>query len=119
MRNFKSGDTFVQPGGEDLQPTVPGVQPEPLMELSDEEAAEWRKFTKRMPGDWFPPETWPMLAQCCRHIVTARWLGECLQEMRSGVAPNDDDGMDRVEKLIKLHDREGRAFTQLMVRLRL
>jgi hypothetical protein len=91
-----------------------------LEELSAEERTEWRKFTNRMPADWFPPETWPMLAQLCRHICQSRWVGQCLQEVRAGLLDiMDDDGLDRLMKLQSLHDREGRAMTALMVRLRL
>jgi hypothetical protein len=93
------------------------------MELSSEERVQWRNFVRRMPPDWFPPETWPMLVQLCRHICTARWIGECLQEMRAGLCAKDlvadDDVMDRVARLQSMHDREGRAMTALMVRLRL
>jgi hypothetical protein len=99
---------------------VPGTQPEPLEELSAEERAEWYKFTKRMPIDWFPPETWPMLAQLCRHICQSRWVGQCLQEVRAGLLDvTDEDQLNTLMKLQSLHDREGRAMTALMVRLRL
>jgi hypothetical protein len=99
---------------------IPGTQPEPLPELSKEERTEWWNFVKRMPIDWFPPETWPMLAQLCRHICQARFVGECLQEVRAGLFdPTDDDALKRLMSLQSLHDREGRAMTALMVRLRL
>jgi hypothetical protein len=99
---------------------IPGTQPEPLEELNEEERVEWRKFTSRMPIDWFPPETWPMLAQLCSHICQARWVRQCLQEVRAGLLdPTDDDALERLCRLQSLHDREGRAITALMVRLRL
>ena len=99
---------------------IPGTQPEPLEELNEEERVEWRKFTSRMPIDWFPPETWAMLAQLCRHICQARWVGQCLQEVRAGLLKDlDEDSLDRLCRLQSLHDREGRAMTALMVRLRL
>ena len=110
----------VQPDSAAVPPTIPGMQPEPLEELCDEEKAEWRNFTRRMPPDWFPPETWPMLAQLCSHICQARFIRQSLQEVRAGLLdPTDDDAMDRIERLQRLHDREGRAMTAMMVRLRL
>jgi hypothetical protein len=110
----------TQPEDEKVKPDIPGTQPEPLEELSEEERVEWRKFTNRMPPDWFPPETWPMLAQLCRHICQGRWVGQCLQEVRAGLLDmTDDDAIDRLMKLQSLHDREGRAMTAMMVRLRL
>jgi hypothetical protein len=106
--------------GTQVQPMIPGTQPEPLEELSAEERAEWRAFTRRMPIDWFPPETWPMLAQLCRHICQSRWVGQCLQEVRAGSLQDvNDEALERIERLQRLHDREGRAMTALMVRLRL
>ena len=104
----------------EVPPMIPGTQPEPLPELSEEERTEWRNFANRMPIDWFPPETWPMLAQLCRHICQSRWVGQCLQEVRAGLLDmTDDDAIDRLCRLQALHDREGRAMTALMVRLRL
>lgn len=110
----------LQPEDVSVPPSIPGTQPEPLEELSAEERLEWRKFTTRMPADWFPPETWPMLSQLCRHICQSRWVGQCLQEVRAGLLdPTDDDALTALMKLQSLHDREGRAITALMVRLRL
>ena len=61
-----------------------------------------------------------MLAQLCRHICQSRWVGQCLQEVRAGLLdPTDDDALDRLCRLQALHDREGRAMTAMMVRLRL
>jgi hypothetical protein len=111
---------LVQLEDAEVPPTIPGVQPEPLEELNEDERVEWRKFTTRLPQDWFPTETWPMLAQLCRHICQARWFGQCLQEVRAGILdPTDDDQLDRVERLIRCHDREGKAIVALMVKLRI
>jgi hypothetical protein len=110
----------AQPGRASVPPVIPGVQPVALEELNKEETDEWNKFTSRMPQDWFPPETWPMLAQLCRHIVQARWFGQTLQEVRAGLLdPTDDDQLDRIERLIRMHDREGKAIVAIMVKLRI
>ena len=61
-----------------------------------------------------------MLAQLCRHICQGRWVGQCLQEVRAGLLdPTDKDSLDCLCRLQALHDREGRAMTAMMVRLRL
>ncbi len=61
-----------------------------------------------------------MLAQLCRHICQSRWVMQLLQEVRAELLdPTDEDKLDRVERLQRMHDREGRAITALMVRLRL
>jgi hypothetical protein len=120
MAKVSKSPDEVQPTDVGLKSLVPGTTPEPLEELSAEERAEWRKFTQRMPIDWFPPETHPMLAQLCRHICQSRWVGQCLQEVRAGLLdPTDEDALTNLMKLQSLHDREGRAMTALMVRLRL
>jgi hypothetical protein len=120
MKPVSNASKKTQPEDVSVPPMVPGTQPEPLEELAAEERVEWYKFTNRMPPDWFPPETWPMLAQLCRHICQSRWVGQCLQEVRAGLLdPTDDDALDRLRVLQHLHDREGRAMTALMVRLRL
>ena len=111
---------MMQPGSVGVQPNIPGAQPRALEELAPDEAAEWDKFVQRMPPDWFPPETWVMLAHLCGHICQARFLRHCLQEVRAGILdPTDDEQLERVERLQRLYDREGRAMTALMVRLRL
>jgi hypothetical protein len=120
MAKVSQSTENLQPEAVSVPPSIPGIQPEPLEELSQEERVEWVKFTSRMPPDWFPSETWPMLAQLCRHICQGRWIGQCLQEARAGILdPTDDDQLDRIERLQRLHDREGRAMTAMMVRLRL
>src|SRR4051794_12946794 len=113
-------DPKVQPASVRVEALVPGIQPEPPEELGPDERTEWYRFTRRMPQDWFPPETFPLLAQLCRHICQSRWFGEALQEVRAGLLDHtDDEAMERIERLIRCHDREGRAITSLMIKLRL
>ena len=104
-----------------MEPDVPGAQPPvPPEELSPDEALEWRNLMARMGSDWFPPESWPLLVQLCRHICQCRWFGQCLQEVRAGCLGTIGlDVIDHVDQLSKLHDREGRAVQALMVKLRL
>jgi hypothetical protein len=100
-----------------MEPQLPGVQPPVPVELSAEEAVEWELLTSRMPPDWFPPETWPMLAQLCRHICQCRWIGKELQAIREGsLKPKE---LAKADALAKMHEREGRAMSSLMLRLRL
>ena len=40
-------------------------------ELTAEEREEWRAIVNRLPADFFPRETWPLLAQLCRHVCHA------------------------------------------------
>jgi len=61
-----------------------------------------------------------LLIQLCRHICTARWLGESLQEVRAGLLdPKDPKQIAHLNTISILHEREGRAMTALMEKLRL
>jgi hypothetical protein len=65
--------TVIGPGGIE---TV--RRPEPPIELTDDQAEEWRAIVNRMPADWFTRETVPLLVQYCRTIVRARRLAQLL-----------------------------------------
>jgi len=103
-----------------MEPGTLGVQPDAPPELSPDEAKEWQRFWAVSPTGWFPREVWPLLIQLCRHICQARFLGECLQEVRVGLLdPRDIEQIRHLELMTRLHDREGRAMTAIMEKLRL
>ena len=52
------------------------ARPEPPSELWKNERQEWVTIVNRMPADWFPEETFPLLANLCRHICFARNLAD-------------------------------------------
>jgi hypothetical protein len=52
------------------------ARPEPPTELWKNERQEWVTIVNRMPVDWFPEETFPLLANLCRHICFARNLAD-------------------------------------------
>ena len=59
---------------------VTGIQrPEPPPELSAEESAVWTATTRAMKPDWFGPETRPILAAYCLHVVTANRVAQRLR----------------------------------------
>ena len=90
-------------------------RPEPLSELSDEQAVEWRAIVNRMPADWFPRETWSMLVQLCRHIVRARRLDQLLAAHEAAESVD----IDEYDKLLKMQERESRAIMALSRSMRL
>lgn len=119
MKPGRKSATFMQPAGEQVQ-GVPGVQPDPPQELSPDEAKEWKRFWEVSPAGWFPKETWPLLAQLCRHICHARFLGEALQEVRAGLLdPKEPKHLAHLNSVAVMHDREGRAIGSIMEKLRL
>lgn len=90
-------------------------RPEPQAELTDEQAAEWREITERLPPDWFPRETWPMLSAYCKHIVTLRHVGQLIEAEQGGPAFD----LDRYDQLLRMQERESRAMSSLATRMRL
>ena len=89
-------------------------RPDPPAELSDDEAHEWRCVVDRMPADWFPRETHPLLIQFCRHTVIARHLAQLIKACES----ERELDMRQYGELLKLHANEGRAMSSLATRMR-
>src|SRR5215831_3403242 len=67
------------------QPAVlPGNRPPPPDELTTLEAAEWHAIVERMPPDWFPVETWPVLKELCRNIILSNRVARELARFGDG-----------------------------------
>jgi hypothetical protein len=96
--------------------TIPGQRPEPPDTLDEDESVEWRAIVERMPTDWFTRETWPVLAELCRHICTSNVVSARLSADRKRLVLKDPELLD---KLTKIHEREARAISSLSTRLRL
>jgi hypothetical protein len=102
-----------------MEPRISGLQPDPPVELAPDEAAEWNRFWRVSPPDWFPREVWPLLVQLCRHIVHARFLGAGLQELRLSQDLTNPKHIAHLAAVSTMHDREGRAIGMLCEKLRL
>ena len=108
-------------------------RPEPMPELTQEQAEEWRSVVNRLPADWFPRETWAMLAQYCRHVVSANRIAQMIRTIEVGPQyagdnvvslkgdDEDDEGfcLKDYDKLLAMQEREGRAMSSLATRMRL
>jgi hypothetical protein len=90
-------------------------RPEPPEELTDEQSHEWRAIVNRMPAEWFPRETHGILAQYCRHVVAARMVAQLVERVQACETLD----LDEYDKVLKLHEREGRALSSLATRMRL
>lgn len=84
-------------------------RPRPPDELSEEQAQEWAAIVNRLPAEWFPRETWPILAAYCRHSVAARRVAALITECETGA----DFDLETYERLLKMQERESRALTAL------
>lgn len=88
--------------------------PRPPEELTKMQAEEWRAIVKRMPSDWFTRETWPLLAQLCRHTVQSRRIAKLIEELLS-----DFYAIDDYDRLLRMQNRESAAIMSLSTKLRL
>lgn len=89
---------------------------EPADELTEEEAEVWRLVVNRLPADWFPAETLPMLSQYCRHTVASRRVAQLIERMQS-----DTDGFSikDYDRLLKMQERESRCLASLATKMRI
>lgn len=102
--------TVVTPAGVETN-----RRPKPPEDLNPEQAAEWMAVVNRLPADWFPRETHPMLALYCRHVVSARRVAQLLEAAES--APDLD--LEQYDRLLKMQERESRAISSLATRMRM
>jgi hypothetical protein len=91
-------------------------RPDAPYDLDDVQAEEWRAVVNRLPADWFPRETWPLLAQYCRHVVAARHVAKLVHDCERNAGGFDVADYDR---LLKMQEREGRALTSLATKMRI
>lgn len=90
-------------------------RPRAPKELTDEQSFEWTAIVNRMPADWFPRETHGMLAQYCRHVISARRVAQLLADCET----SEDFDVENYDRLLKMQEREGRALSSLATRMRL
>lgn len=90
-------------------------RPDPPDELTDEQAEEWHAVVNRLPADWFPRETLPLLSQYCRHVVSSRRVAQLIERAEAA----DEFDVDTYDKLLKMQEREGRAMSSLATRMRI
>lgn len=90
-------------------------RPDAPYDLTDEQTEEWWAVVSRMPADWFPRETHSLLAQYCRHVVSARRVAQLINDAEKSEAV--DVGL--LDQLYKMQEREGRAMSSLATRMRL
>ena len=90
----------------------------PPVHISDAERAVWLDVVNDQPASAFTIVHGPLLEHYCRHVVTGRVIAdEILNFDRSWIA--DDDGLKRYDRLLAMHEREGRAASSLATRLRI
>lgn len=99
-------------------PSIGVIQrPEPPSDLTTDQANEWVAVVNRMPADWFPRETHAMLAHYCRHVVSARRVGDLIENLME--SESSSDWVGDYDRLLKMQEREGRALSSLATRMRI
>lgn len=97
-------------------PVVGTVErPDAPYDLTDEQTAEWWAIVNRMPADWFPKETHPLLAQYCRHIVRARRLAQLIDAAEKGEQLDVKEYRD----LLRSEEEQSRALSTLATKMRI
>lgn len=98
-----------------VQPIETIQRPDAPYDLTDEQTDEWWAVVNRMPADWFPRETHGMLAQYCRHVISARRVAQLIEQETAAEAFD----VARYDQLLKMQEREGRAISSLATRMRI
>jgi hypothetical protein len=93
-------------------------RPSPPSELTEAQAETWKSIVSRLPSDWFPRETWPALVALCRHVDTSEKLATSINGFQMDWL-GDPGGIERLDQLLKLRDREHRAMLLIARSLRL
>lgn len=90
-------------------------RPDAPLDLTPEQSDEWRQIVDGLPADWFPRETWPLLAQFCRHTVTARRVAQLIDAETA--RPEVD--VASIDKLMAMQARETASLKTLASAMRL
>lgn len=99
--------------------TDPGItsqaRAEPPVDLTPEQRVEWLLVVNACPAEWFPPETYSLLAQYSKHVVVAKHVAELIQDIEKG----DEIDVGEYDKLLKMQERESRVIMSLATKMRL
>ncbi len=69
---------------------LPGWRHEPPPNLTEAQAAVWRRVAATKPAEWFSPDTWDLLAQYCRYVVSAERIQAHIDAAEAtDLAPSD------------------------------
>ena len=93
-------------------------RPPPPPDLTEAEATVWRDTVATMPTDWFGRETYHLLANYCRHVCSARWIADLINK-NAGNVIKAENGVQAVDKLLAMGERESRAVLACARSLRL
>lgn len=94
----------------------------PPHDLSDEEVEIWAAVVQTEPADWLSPSTVPILAEYCRHVVSARRVAELIERALSDIDHETKQptlSVSDYDRLLKMQERESRAIATLATKMRI
>lgn len=89
--------------------TVARPDPPDEYSLTDEQILEWWAVVENKPADWFTRETHALLAQHCKHTVSARKVGQLISQAEKG----SELDVAEYDRLLKMQERESRILAAL------
>ena len=90
-------------------------RPHPPASFTADQAQEWTEIVNRLPADWFPRETLPMLELYCCHAVTARKIEQLILQTEKA----EEFDIGQYDRLLKMRERESRNISSLGTRMRI
>ena len=90
----------------------------PPAELTDAQAVVWRDAIGSLPGGWLTQAAHPILVAFCRHVCRARMLERQIARLEPEWT-SLDCGLERLDRLLAVAERETRAITACARALRL
>jgi hypothetical protein len=94
------------------------ARPAPPDGLTTDQVDVWCDVVTRLPADWFPRETHALLAEYCRAVTRARFVGAAVDAFEAAWL-NAEGGVERYAKLVATADRQVRLMTSLARALRI
>jgi hypothetical protein len=91
---------------------------QPPAELTDAQAMVWRDTVASVPGDFASRAAFPILIAYCRHVCRNRLLEMQISKFEPEWT-NVDGGLERLDKMLAMAERETRAITACARALRL
>jgi hypothetical protein len=90
-------------------------RPNPVLDLTPEESDVWVQTVEAMPADWFRAETFPLLAQFCRHTVSARRVSQLIDAAMS----REEVSVGELKELLTMQRGETAALKAMASAMRL
>lgn len=89
--------------------SIDARRPPPPEQFGAKEAQVWRDTVAAAPAGWFHRAHEPMLAAYCRHVVAADRLALLVDSFKDEWI-KEDGGLQRLDKLLVMRERESRAI---------